>query len=998
MKIKFNGNHFSIGKRFTLNIMKAFVLLYATVIFGFAPKDMLSQNPNIYIESQSSFTVEQVFELIMQQTDYKFIYQESVFDDFPKVKVDKGVITANDLLEKSLSSGHFEISLGTNNTVIVKKKLEQQKKQQFSVSGQVLDESNFPIVGVNVIEKGTDNGVITDLEGYYSISVSSVNAVLIFSHISHQSLEVNVSSNEDINIQLKEMQSHLDEVVITGRAGASDRTKLNTSYSVTTIKEKALLLQAPTSVTETLKSVPGFWVEASGGEASGNVRARGVPVDGYGSIQLLEDGIPVQHDPALGYLNADQAFRFDETIQTIEVVRGGPSSVFYSNAPAGAVNYIPRVIGDKAEGIFKMTMGSGDLYRGDFWVGTPIGNDWKMAVGGFYRSSTGVRDPGYTGNLGGQVRISLSREWEKSSFNFDVKNMDDSVIFYAGIPMTFDSDGDIVAVDGFNGHTGTISGPETQLSEMIQSDGSTYKFDNSLGTNVKRTQLTAKFKTDLGANWILNNTSRYNDSRTIRNGVYPNSLTTATDFLSSSSISSLLEGVPGATGFQMHYVTSNEVFDEQNQNGNGLVMQGGLRGITMPLKEFMSDTRIARTFKTGSSTHDFNIGYYYAHTEEDFSRYSSVALLDVQNNSRLLNLVAVDAAGNAIQTITDNGILRYGYEWENAHGEQNTHAIYISDEWQITPEFRLDGGLRWETMNTRGVVEQKGENVNLGTIPTSNIINGNGIFKNYDDTFSHTTWTLGADYQFSDNMGAFARFTSAARLPGLGNYVTNAGATPDVQTMNLGEIGFKYNTSKIGLYATGFWTKYDNIAFTNYVFDINSNEQTTENLYADTKTLGLELELGYYPLNWFDITGTATLQNGQYKGLTFSDSEGTVNDYDGNSLIRVPATTFRLVPGFNLFSNILRVQTAFEFVGDRYVDTANSVKLPSYTKIDFSLSTKINQRVSVFAYIDNLNNSLGLTEGNPRQGEVQNAAAGSDIFIARPLIGRNFRVALRYSF
>ena len=130
----------------------------------------------------------------------------------------------------------------------------------------------------------------------------------------------------------------LNSVVVTARSGVETRTKAETSYSITTIDEDRLRMQAPTSVTEAMKSVPGFWVEASGGEASGNIRARGIPVDGFGSVTLLEDGIPVQHDPALGYLNADQAFRLDETIERIEVVRGGPSSVFYSNAPAGAIS------------------------------------------------------------------------------------------------------------------------------------------------------------------------------------------------------------------------------------------------------------------------------------------------------------------------------------------------------------------------------------------------------------------------------------------------------------------------------------------------------------------------------------------------------------------------------------------------------------------------------------------------------------------------------------
>lgn len=165
------------------------------------------------------------------------------------------------------------------------------------------------------------------------------------------------TSTSDTGKPAADRAKNLDGIVVTARSGVETRTKAETSYSITTIDEDRLRMQAPTSVTEAMKSVPGFWVEASGGEASGNIRARGIPVDGFGSVNLLEDGVPVQHDPALGYLNADQAFRLDETIERIEVVRGGPSSVFYSNAPAGAINFIPRKVGDKAEGLLKFTVG-----------------------------------------------------------------------------------------------------------------------------------------------------------------------------------------------------------------------------------------------------------------------------------------------------------------------------------------------------------------------------------------------------------------------------------------------------------------------------------------------------------------------------------------------------------------------------------------------------------------------------------------------------------------
>ncbi|WEK02279.1 MAG: TonB-dependent receptor [Candidatus Sphingomonas phytovorans] len=784
------------------------------------------------------------------------------------------------------------------------------------------------------------------------------------------------------------------DIIVTGRAGTGQRTKAEMSYSVTRIDEEALRLQAPTSVTEALKSVPGFWVESSGGEASGNVRARGVPVDGFGSIQLLEDGIPVQHDPALGYLNGDQVFRLDETIERIEVVRGGPASLFYSNAPAGAVNFIPRKVGDKAEGLVKASLGADSMYRMDFWVGAPIG-DWKVALGGFYRSEGGVRDPGFTANRGGQIRATVSREWERAKVSLDVKRVDDIVGFYTGIPMRTYADGKIRAVPGFSGNYGTVAGPETQRVRMIQGDGGTYDFDNSVGTQVKRTQITGKFEFEPWDDWKISNVTRYNDTGTQRNGVFPNTLQSASSLLTQQV--GLLGQAPGATALQFRYATSpGQIFDTANQNGNGLVIVGGLRGLTLPVKEFMSDTHISHRFEMGSTTHDITFGYYFAHIDEDFSRYSSTALLDVRNNSRLLDLVAVDGAGNVLKTFTDHGIYKYGYEWENAHGEQTSHALYLADEWQITPNLRVDGGVRWETMRTRGTVGLK-KTVNLGTPATSSILTGSGVYANYDKNYAHATWTLGVDYQFSKHAGLFARYTSANRLPSLGNFVTSPTSTPVIQTMDLGEIGLKYSSPLIDVYATGFWTKYNNVSFTNYRFDLNG-PAISETRYADTQTFGLELEGTVRPVRWFDLSATATLEDPRYKGLTYVDASKKTFDFDGNRLIRVPTVSLRLVPGLNLLDGRIRLQGSWEYEGARYVDTANSVRLPAYGTINLSARFDVSRSLSLYGYVDNLNNSLGLTEGNPRAGELQNADAGANTFIARPLIGRNFRAAVMYRF
>lgn len=873
---------------------------------------------------------------------------------------------------------------------------------QGKITGKITDGQNY-LPGANVEIKGSKTGANADIEGKFSVNAKVSNGEVVISSVGFEVKTIKFAVSNGTTIDLGTIvlignSNNLNEIIVTGRAGALNRTKLHTSYSVTSIGYNALSLQGPTSVTETLKSVPGFWVESSGGEASGNVRSRGVPVDGFGSIQLLEDGIPVLHDPSLGYLNADQAFRLDETIQNIEVVRGGPSSVFYSNAPAGAVNYIPRAVGDKTEGIFKITTGDGKLNREDFWVGAPIGDGWKTSVGGFYRTSTGIRNPGYTGNHGGQIRASIGKSWEKSSFNIDFKRLDDDVMFYTGLPMTYDSKGKIVAVPGFDGNYGTIAGSETEKINMVQGDKSIYHYDNTVGTAVKRSQITAKFQTELSNNWILKNSLRYDNTQTQRNGLYPLNLLTANSFFSAQS--ALLKQAPGAQQLGFQYVGTGKLFDAANQNGNGLVIQGGLRAITMPVTEVINDLHLSHIFFTGSLKHDFNFGYYYSHMDESFSRYSSRVYLDVKNNSSLLNIVGVDGTGNIVHTFSDNGVSQYGYEWADARGEQTTNALYVSDEMQITPSLRIDGGLRYENTHTDGVVGQS-TTVDLDTYATSQITTGNGKFVGYNHNFNHTTWTLGTDYKLSDNMGLFGRYTSAARIPGFSTYYNNANAVAVMQTMGLGELGFKYANRLFSFYGTGFWTKYNNVSFTNTVSTLNGLF-TQVNAMANSKTVGVELEGSIYPVKWFDVSATATFQHGVYEGLVAEGVSGgaltQTYNYNGNQLIRVPLSSFRVVPGFNLFGKLIRLQSPIEFEGSRYTDVANSQVLPSYVKVDLNAQVKVSNEISIFGNVDNLTNSLGLTEGNPRQGEIKTTDAGQYNFIARPLLGRSFKISLRYKF
>ena len=121
-------------------------------------------------------------------------------------------------------------------------------------------------------------------------------------------------------------------------------------------------------------------------------------------------------------------------------------------------------------------------------------------------------------------------------------------------------------------------------------------------------------------------------------------------------------------------------------------------------------------------------------------------------------------------------------------------------------------------------------------------------------------------------------------------------------------------------------------------------------------------------------------------------------DFTGNQLVRVPEISFRVIPGFNLLGNRLRVQFPIEYYGDRFADAANSVKLPSYRVFSAALRFDLSRALTFHVNVDNIDNEIGLTEGNPRTGQFQSGDAGARYYIARPILGRSYRAALTYHF
>ena len=800
--------------------------------------------------------------------------------------------------------------------------------------------------------------------------------------------------------------AQLDEIIVTGRAGASERRRVEASYAVTTLNDTALRLQAPISTAEVFKAIPGFWVEASGGEASNNVRTRGIPTDGYSSVTIQEDGLTIQHDGGLGWLNADQSFRLDETIGRVEAVRGGPASIFASNSPGGTVNFITRQAGDTAEGLVKATVGDYGMYRGDFWYGAPLGDGWGLTIGGFYRSDEGVRSPGFTQNQGGQIRVGLSREFERGRLEVNVKQIDDNVGFLLPVPLTFDGSGDQAAVPGFDANYGTLAGPDNRLVSF-RNVSRPFDFDLGRGTDVNLTAITAKLDLEIANGWRLQNTARFRTSDIVRNGLFPTgSIETAQARLNSLRAQGLA-AYPGATNLEYRYATTGAPFDPATANGNGLVVSGNLLSVSVPLDEFTNDLRLVKTLDLGNQTHDLAFGVYVSDYSYDYDRYMATANLEVRDQARRLDIVAVNAAGGILGRVTENGFLRYGSLFDNATIDARVMAFYASDEWQVTPQLRIDAGIRHEQINFSGSVEGK-QTVDLGVagiLADNQVITGTGAFTPIDRDYDGTSWTLGANYQLADRMGLFGRYTETVRLPAPSEFQgspadalrTDIRDTP----VKMLEAGLKWQSELFDVYATAFQTKFENIRFSDNVFNSATNSFTTRVAYGDTNTIGLELEGIIRPVEWADLSGALSWQNPEYDTFRFTENVGgvpTVRDFGGNQLIRVPKVGARLVPGLNLLGNSVRIELPIEYYSERFADVANSQPLDAYTVVNLNMRWDVTDTVAFSVAGANLTNEIGLTEGNPRAGQFISGDAGARYYLARPVLGQSWRAAVTMRF
>ncbi len=216
------------------------------------------------------------------------------------------------------------------------------------VTGTVTDVDGAPIAGVNVIEKGTTNGVVTDFDGKYSINVSG-NATLVFSYVGSNTQEVAVNNRSTINITLEDGVS-LDEVVLVG-SRSPKRTSVDTAVAIDVIDVSEVTTQVgKVEINELLQyAAPSFNAnKQSGSDGADHIDPASLRGLGPDQTLVLING-KRRHQSSLinifgtrgrGNTGTDLNAIPASAIKRIEILRDGASAQYGSDAIAGVINIV----------------------------------------------------------------------------------------------------------------------------------------------------------------------------------------------------------------------------------------------------------------------------------------------------------------------------------------------------------------------------------------------------------------------------------------------------------------------------------------------------------------------------------------------------------------------------------------------------------------------------------------------------------------------------------
>ena len=756
----------------------------------------------------------------------------------------------------------------------------------------------------------------------------------------------------------QQSQEVIEEIITTGTAGGAEIRKFDASFAITTVDDAAITQYSPQSTADLLKLVPGVWSESSGGVSGANVMVRGFPGGGDAPFLTVQvNGAPIYPPPTLSFLENTTMFRIDETVLRVEALRGGPNPVFSNGQPGLTTNFILREGSEETEGLVKYTTSDYDLRRFDGYLSGEIADDFYYMIGGYITSSPGLRDAGYNSDEGNQFTINLTKELDNGTVNIFHRQTDDYGQWYLPVALNvpgvdagynqlgamnrqreilFDNATDIPGFEN-GGHP---SHPNPQRKTLDLAEGRGWAGGMTGGSVVL----------DITDDWQL--TDRFSftagDADTI--GLVPDGPAVQVGALIADAT---LDPEAVVTGPITGAVSGRAIGADE------FIQQFGAWDVRKDVEAFSNDISFARSWDRGTATFGF---YAASASSDDVWSLGNTKYEVVQQGGELVTGIACNDPAIDNCAGGDFNI--------DSTGDSTTTAWYAATTIDLTDAFTADVGVRFENYQVDYSVDEG--------------LDGDVDFAVATDE-SEVSWTAALNYLLTDSIGIFGRINSGHQMPNFDNYrdaqTVFSSGNDLIRQIDQYELGFKWVTDSVSLYATGFYTEVDPTLFVELI--------GADAVLTTQESMGVELDAVWETDVGFSVSLNATLL----------ESEITSGDpaLDGNETERQPGWQLRLTPNYyfelgsvaGLDSVTGTIYGTLSAVDDRFGEAQNVNVLDGYEKLDLGVIVRVNEAFTLQLAADNVTDEDALTESDPRTILAPNG---------RFIMPRTFEVSVGYEF
>lgn len=352
------------------NIRKS-ILIICLLLVGSA---IYAQNSSKITIKRKNISLQEALAEVRKLTHMSISYNDSQLP-VNRISLDIEKQPLEQALKVILKGTGFTYLIKDNYIMIVPEQNIKKAKSR-NISGNVVDAKGEPLIGVTVIEKGTTNGAVTDLDGNYKITTKTATPVLVFSYVGYQTKETHATENI-VNIVLEDGAQELGEVVVT--ALGIKRSEKALSYNVQKVGNDAVTTVKSANFMNSLSGkVAGVNINASSAGMGGAARVvmrgpksisqsnqalyviDGIPVTGRSQGELKGDAMMYANQPGTESI-ADVN---PEDIESISVLSGPAAAALYGSAAAQGVVMITTKKGQ--EGKVSVTISNSSQFANPF--------------------------------------------------------------------------------------------------------------------------------------------------------------------------------------------------------------------------------------------------------------------------------------------------------------------------------------------------------------------------------------------------------------------------------------------------------------------------------------------------------------------------------------------------------------------------------------------------------------------------------------------------------